>query len=68
MLTQTHADCILLAEYADYNTYEPKPIQHIKQMTMGYSGCIAAFKMADRSNIVRIPGGAKSGSRRKKRI
>ena len=43
------ADCILLAEYADYDTYEPKPIQHIKQMTMGYSGCIAAFKMKDRT-------------------
>lgn len=43
------ADCILLAEYADYDTYEPKPIQHIKQMTMGYSGCIAAFTMKDRT-------------------
>lgn len=36
-------------EMTAYNTYEPKPIQHIKQMTMGYSGCIAAFKMADRT-------------------
>lgn len=44
-----NADCILLAEYADYDTFERKPIQHIKQMTMGYSGCIAAFKMADRT-------------------
>ena len=44
-----NADCILLAEYADYDTYESKPIQHIEQMTMGYSGCIAAFKMADRT-------------------
>lgn len=44
-----NADCILLAEYADYDTFERKPIQHIKQMTMGYSGCIAVFKMADRT-------------------
>ena len=44
-----NADCILLAEYADYDTFERKPIQHIEQMTMGYSGCIAAFKMADRT-------------------
>lgn len=43
------ADCILLAEYADYDTFERKPIQHVEQMTMGYSGCIAAFKMADRT-------------------
>lgn len=44
-----NADCILLAEYADYDTFERKPIQHVEQMTMGYSGCIAAFKMADRT-------------------
>ena len=43
------ADCILLAEYADYDTFERKRIQHVEQMTMGYSGCIAAFKMADRT-------------------
>lgn len=43
------ANCILLAEYADYDTYEPKPIQHLEQMTMGYSGCIAAFKMKNRT-------------------
>lgn len=44
-----NADCILLAEYADYDTFERKPIQHVEQMTMGYSGCIAAFKMKDRT-------------------
>lgn len=44
-----NADCILLAEYADYDTFERKPIQHIEQMTMGYSGCIAAFTMKDRT-------------------
>lgn len=26
-----NADCILLAEYADYDTFEPKPIQHVEQ-------------------------------------
>lgn len=44
-----NADCILLAEYADYDTYDPKPIQHLEQMTMGYSGCIAAFTMKDKT-------------------
>lgn len=44
-----NADCILLAEYADYDTFEPKPIQHVEQMTMGYSGCIAAFTMKNRT-------------------
>lgn len=43
------ADCILLAEYADYDIYEPKPIQHLEQMIMGYSGCIAAFTMKNRT-------------------
>ena len=44
-----NADCILLAEYANYDTFEPKPIQHVEQMTMGYSGCIAAFTMKNRT-------------------
>ena len=44
-----NADCILLAEYADYDTFERKPIQHVEQMTMGYSGCIAAFTMKDKT-------------------
>ena len=44
-----NAECILLAEYADYDTFERKPIQHIEQMTLGYSGCIAAFTMKDRT-------------------
>lgn len=44
-----NSNCILLAEYADYDTFERKPIQHVEQMTMGYSGCIAAFKIADRT-------------------
>lgn len=43
-----NADCILLAEYADYDAYELKPIQYLEQMTEGYSGCISAFKMKER--------------------
>ena len=48
---QVNADCILLAEYADYDTFERKPIQHVEQMTMGYSGCVAVFKMNNRTLI-----------------
>lgn len=46
-----NADCILLAEYAGYDVYKPKPIQHLEQMTEGYTGCIATFKMNNKTLI-----------------
>lgn len=43
-----NSDCILLCEYADYDSYEEKPVQNVAQMAMGYSGCIAVFTMKDK--------------------
>lgn len=40
-----NSDCILLCEYADYDSYEEKPVQNVAQMAIGYSGCIAVFTM-----------------------
>lgn len=43
-----NSDCILLCEYADYDSYEEKPVQNIIQKAMGYSGCIASFTMKNK--------------------
>lgn len=44
-----NSDCILLCEYADYDSYEEKPVQNIIQKAMGYSGCIASFTMKNKT-------------------
>lgn len=44
-----NSECILLCEYADYDSYEEKPVQNIIQKAMGYSGCIASFTMENKT-------------------